>query len=338
MVNTSPRGIRTGENDMSKKWTDPLDRLIKADETARTLKDYLDIQPPDQKEEISSNGGRVARSQEIVEIDVKKIVRWQHKDRPEDELGNINDLADTFLSIGQQQPCILRHSKTMDGYYELIVGERRWKAAELAHKKLKSIICDVDDKTASIIQAIENEKRVDLSEYAKGMSYADKIEKGLLTQKDLIEILGISKQQVTRLLSYKRIPQPILKAIGDFRKVSARTAEEIARLANKGEEYVQILIDLAEKISLGKCGHNAIKKEIEKNLSKNKKDKLPINKKILSKNGRHLFTWRLDNNATPSIHFPKDIIKLFEEEIIVFDELTTEVKEWIANKLTNIQE
>ncbi len=324
----------------AKKWLDPLDRLLEADEKSRTVKECLTS--------ISQHSGPIAENEPnkirqtstsltIEEIDVKKIIRWKYKDRPENELGDIKELAETFKSVGQQQPCILRASKEFSGKYELIVGERRWKAAELAGLKLKAVVRDFDDKEAALIQAVENERRQDLSEYAKGMSYADKIEQGLLAQKDLIEILGISKQQVSRLLSFRKIPQPLFDAIEDFRKVSARTAYELARLANKDNTHLHILIEMAEKIRDGKFGQKRIEKELNEKLLK-KETPMPSNRKISGNDGRHLFTWRLDNNATPSIHFPKDIIKLFNVNAIDFDDLTQEIKKCLSKRLGNLNE
>ena len=183
----------------------------------------------------------------IIEIDTDKITRWEHKDRPKKELGNIGDLAKTFKDIGQQQPCIARPSPSKDGQYEIIVGERRWKAAQSLGYKLKVIIQDLNDKEASLIQAVENEKRKDLSDYAKGMSYHNKITAGILKQSDLINILGISKQQISRLLSFSKIHPKVKEAISDFSNISARTAEEIKRLSNKDDRHINALISLSEK-------------------------------------------------------------------------------------------
>lgn len=274
---------------------------------------------------------------DLVEIDVKNIIRWQYKDRPENELGNIEELADTFKTIGQQQPCILRVSKDFPGKYELIVGERRWRAAEIAKVKLKAIVHQqLDDKTAALIQAVENEKRSDISEFAKGMSYADKIERGIISQKDLTDILGISKQQVTRLVSYRNIPDLLFNAIDDFRKVSARTAYELSRLANKSNEALSILIELADKIREGKYGANRLNAEIEKRLSK-KSSGADLSAKVVGSDGRHLFTWRKDNNASPSIHFPNDISKLIHDSSISFEDLTNDFKECLSKRLDGLK-
>ena len=273
----------------------------------------------------------------IHEIDPDIIHRWSGKDRPENELGDIEDLAKGFKTIGQQVPCIIRPHKSLNGQYELIVGECRWRASKLAKIKLKAVIQDIDDRMASLIQAVENEKRNNLSDFAKGMSYAKKIESGLLKQKDLIEILGISKQQVSRLLSFNKIPKPLFNAIKDFRKVSARTAEELSRLSAKGDNYIDALIDLAPKIETGKFGGNRVIKEVDKIINPSEAI-IHSNKKIFDIDGRHLFTWRLDNNSSPSIHFPKDIIKLINSEDINLNHITQEFKLCLAKKLSALKE
>ena len=321
---------------MAKKWADPLDRLLEADEKASVL-DYLNPINKKKAEMASQQESETAFNSskyEILEINTNDIIRWIHKDRPENELGNISELADTFKSVGQQQPCILRPSKSGEKKYELIVGERRWRAAELAKLPLKAIVKDIDDKKAALIQAIENEQRNDISEFAKGMSFANKIEKGLISQKDITEILGINKQQVTRLLSYSRIPKPLFAAIEDFRKVSSRTAYELVRLANKDEKHLSILIKMADKISDGSYGQKKIEQEIKKSLS-NFKNTLTENKKVIGQSGKHLFTWRIDGNAIPSIHFPREILNLINEKAMNFDEITEILKTYIDQKVKN---
>lgn len=266
-----------------------------------------------------------------------KIKRWSEKDRPQNELGNIEDLANSFKLIGQQVPCIVRPINSNNYEFELIVGECRWEAAKTANTSLKVIIRDIDDRMACLVQAVENEKRSNLSEFARGMSYANKIAKGFLSQKDLVEILGISQQQVSRLLSFKKIPKELLDAIGDFRLVSARTAEELSRLSRKGREHIEILINISSKIKSGKCGHNTINKIINRHLSQHCSDK-KMNTKIYAPDGRHLFTWRLDNNSVHSIHFPNDIIKLIESEKLNFDDLNMELRQWLTKKLINLND
>lgn len=272
----------------------------------------------------------------IIEVMPSKIKKWQFKDRPDNELGDITALADEFKSIGQQQPCIVRPLPSDSQYdYELLIGERRWRAALLAGIALKVIVSKMGDTDAALAQAAENESRKDLSDYAKGMSFSNLIDHGVLKQKDLIEKLGKSKQYVSALLSFSKIPPELTQAIGDMSKVSARTSETIVRLSRDGEQSMQALISLAPIIEKGMLGNKTLPARIAKLLS-DKDLKKNTNRKILSRDGRHMFTWRTDNNALPSIHFPKQINSLFEKEKINMEELTQDLLTVLEEKLNKL--
>ncbi|MFK7761586.1 MAG: ParB/RepB/Spo0J family partition protein [Candidatus Midichloriaceae bacterium] len=273
-----------------------------------------------------------SNNEKIIEIDVSNIIRWKFKDRPENELGDIKALAQTFQSVGQQQPCIVRPTKD-NGVYELIVGERRWRAAQLLGINLRVIVKNFDDKTAALIQAIENEKRDDLSEYAKGTSYSEKISNGLITQKDLIEILGISKQQVTRLLSFSKIPQVICDKIKSFKNVTARTAYEISRMSQKGDDHINIILNLAEKINSGKIGANKLILEIEKQLSLCKNtNQIHENYKTYY-NNNHLFSLSKNKENKYIIKFSDFINNHLKNNKEDCDYIINTIKETIIKKL-----
>ncbi|BCD92667.1 hypothetical protein fh0823_28040 (plasmid) [Francisella halioticida] len=289
-----------------KKWADPLDKLLSADNKISSINEYLS----------STSSDTVVHS-----IPSSKILRWEGKDRPENELGNLDALAHSMKTVGQQVPCIVRPK---NDHYELIVGECRWRAAIIANINLKAIICEIDDRTASIIQAVENEQRNDLSDYAKGMSYYRKIQRGILTQKDLIEVLNISKEQVTKLLSFSKIPKNVNEAIKDFRKVSARTSYEISRLSRKSMEHQEAIIYYADKIREGKLGSSSIIKLVDKRLSEGNYYK----KQFYSKSGDILFTYK-NENKQKSLHFSSKIINKLNDEMI--ERITKEVLECLDN-------
>lgn len=284
----------------SKKWQDPLEKLLNADKKVSSIDEYLS----------SSTNGNIIHT-----INPNNILRWEGKDRPENELGDIESLANSLKRIGQQVPCIVRPKGSK---YELIVGECRWRASILANIDLKVIIHNIDDRTASIIQAVENEQRNDLSDYAKGMSYFNKIQKGILTQKDLVDVLNISKQQVTKLLSFSKIPVKVNNAINDYRKVSARTAYEISRLSNKSIDHQEAIIYYADKIRDGKIGSSSIVKLVDKKLSEEKY----YNNKFYSKQGEILFTFR-NENKQKSLHFSSKIADKLDDKMI--EKITKEV-------------
>lgn len=276
-------------------------------------------------------------SEEVCLIDTSDISNWEYHDRPTEELGDIDALAQDFINVGQQQPCIVRPTPIGTKFkYELIIGERRWRAAKQANIKLKVIIKDLSDNEAAICQAAENDNRKDLSDYAKGMSYSRLIEKGILKQKDLIEKLGRPRQYISALLSYSKIPDEIIKSIGDMTHVSCRTAETINRLAKKGDVYIEAILSKADSIRNGKIGHNKLSEIVLKQISSSHLSNKKVKNKIYSSNGRHLFTWRKDNNDLPSLHFPKDISVLLDNKIDL-EKLTEKLTEVIENELSKLK-
>ena len=301
---------------MGKKWGDPLEKLLAADSEAKNVEEY--ISEAKSKKQVNAHKiqdpAATTSSNTIHEVDAHQITRWSGKDRPENEKDGVDNLITSFKKVGQQVPCILRPTQNKAYQYELIAGECRWLAAKALNVPLKAIIQDLDDRMAALVQAIENEQRNDLSDYAKGISYAKKISEGILTQKDLVDVLGISKQQVSRLISFSKIPQELMDAINDFRKVSARTAYELSRIGNKDQDHLNALLSLAERIKNGKMGSDSIIKNVNNLLSKKEKRSSAI--KITSTSGQHLFTERLDNNHLTSYHLPQTIEKSVDHEYI----------------------
>lgn len=258
-----------------------------------------------------------SNEQEVVHsVDPSIISNWSYHDRPENELGDLDELARDMLENGQIQPCIVRLATTMPTSkykYELIVGERRWRAALKTGMNLKIIIRPLDDHNAAILQAGENDQRQDLSEYAKGMSYAKLIEADILSRDDLLTKLNKSKSSIRNLLSFARIDNEIKTAIADLSKLSAATAYEIARLAEKGPLYKEALITIAPTIRGSNISDKRLNTLVQTWVNQQNTERpivAPITKtahEITSKDGRHIFTWRNNLRGTRFIAFPKNI-------------------------------
>ncbi len=283
-------------------------------------------------------------SEKLCNLDTSQIVNWAYHDRPESELGDIDSLANDLIKIGQQQPCIVRPHPSQQNYFELIIGERRWRAAQKAGVKLKVIVRHLDDNEAALAQAAENDNRTDLSDYAKGMHFARLIEKGIIKQRDLTEKLGKSRQYVSSILSFSKLPTEIINAIGltNMKNVSASMAERIKQLCDKGDEYLHLIKEHAEKIASGKIGRAKLEACISNNIIKRtKKDSgssdLLNGKviKIITKSGRHVGSLRNDNNYLPSWHYPKSIVSSLGVDKII--EISREIGEMVEEKLNDLK-
>ena len=267
----------------------------------------------------------------IIEIPTAEIKNWDYHDRPENELGDLEALANEFKEIGQLQPCIVRELKDhSSGFvYELIVGERRWRAAQIADLPLKVVVKDLSDSEAAIMQASENYNRQDLSDFARGISYSKLIDEGIINAAQLTKALQISKQQISRLLSFGKIPKEIIESVKDMSLVSARTAEHIKQLSNKGELYIEAIISCSEKIREGKVGYEKLNEYVENFLNTNFKTR-KTSEKLFSRNGMHLFTIKNHDGLSPSFQFNKETVNLLKQKNI-------DIRN-IAHKITQILE
>ena len=241
----------------------------------------------------------------VLEIDPSLISNWEFHDRPEDELGDIEALSNDMKTIGQQQPCIVRllqkNPNKGEAQYEIIAGERRWRDSILANISLKVIVKKIDDSTAALIQIAENENRKNLSDFARANSLQKLIDNNILRQIDLVSKLNKSKQYISTLLSYQKIPINVSHSIGNFTRVSASLAEKIKQLSLKGEHYQNAIIELGDKIRKGKLGKASLEAAVLKKINN---DKTMI-KRIHNKDGEHIFSFQYYKKSIASIQFTK---------------------------------
>lgn len=134
----------------------------------------------------------------IQEIDVNLIIPNKDQPRKNFDLDKIISLSDSIAEHGLLQPIVLKRSGS---YYEIIAGERRWRATKhLGLKKIPSIIRDVDDFTIAQLALIENVQREDLNPIEEGLAYQKLIEEYKITQEKLSKIVGKSRSYLTNTI------------------------------------------------------------------------------------------------------------------------------------------
>jgi ParB family chromosome partitioning protein len=135
----------------------------------------------------------------------------------------LHELASSIRQHGIVQPIVVRTIGR--DRYEIIAGERRWRAAQLAGLvEIPVIIRDVDDKTALEIAIVENVQRADLNPLEEALGYEQLIAEYGYTQNDLGEIIGKSRSHVANSLRLLKLPEPVrdLLAAGSLSAGHAR--------------------------------------------------------------------------------------------------------------------
>ena len=173
-------------------------------------------------------------------------------------------LADSIAVHGVVQPLTVRQLDT--GYYQIIAGERRWRAARLAGlQEIPAVIVEADDKKTMELALIENLQRQDLNAIEEALGYQALIKEYSMTQEDTAASVGKSRSAVTNALRLLTLPTDVLELVRNG-KLSAGHARAVLSL--KGEK---LQLEASNKIiNLGLSVRQA--ETLCKNLAKPEKD------------------------------------------------------------------
>lgn len=128
----------------------------------------------------------------------------------------LQDLADSIRVHGIIQPLTVR--RLSSGYYQIIAGERRWRAAKLAGlKEIPAVVIEADDRKAAELAMIENLQREDLNPIEEAAGYKTLIEEYGLTQEETARQVGKSRPAVANALRLLDLPDPVKQLLEEGR-------------------------------------------------------------------------------------------------------------------------
>ena len=155
----------------------------------------------------------------------------------------LETLADSIAAYGVLQPIIVRENEDIKGTYEIIAGERRWRASKMAGlTEIPAVVFDGDELKAAQVALIENIQREDLNPVEEAFGYGALIEKFGLTQEQVAKQVGKSRSAVANMLRLLDLPSEVLEMLKDG-TISAGHAR--ALLAIDDED---LIIEFANKI------------------------------------------------------------------------------------------
>ena len=154
---------------------------------------------------------------------------------------SLAELADSIAKLGIIQPIVVR--SLPNGYYRIIAGERRWRAAKMAGlSEVPVVIKNVDELTAAAMTMVENLQREDLNPIEEAMGYKYLAENHNMTQEEISRQVTKSRSVVANALRLLSLPEEILKYI-ESNEISAGHARALLAIDDPEE---QVLI--AERI------------------------------------------------------------------------------------------
>ncbi|GAB6052435.1 ParB/RepB/Spo0J family partition protein [Magnetospira thiophila] len=162
----------------------------------------------------ASNDGTSSRLAKIVPIEHLKPSRFQPRHRIEEE--GIQDLVRSIKSKGVLSPLLVRRDPQQPNQFEIIAGERRWRASQLAQlHEVPVIIREMDDQEALEIALVENLQRQDLSPLEEAEGYRRLMDEFSHTQEQLAQAVGKSRSHVANMMRLLGLPDPVKAMVED---------------------------------------------------------------------------------------------------------------------------
>lgn len=165
-------------------------------------------------------------SETVEQVELSKIRPNPYQPRREFDKQALKELAKSIDESGVFQPVILRQPNPQLERYELIAGERRFRASKLAHKKtIPAIIRSMTDEQVMEAAILENLQREDLTPLEEAQGYATLMDKLSLTQAEVAQKLGKSRPYIANYLRLLGLPDQIKQLVdnGDLSMGQART-------------------------------------------------------------------------------------------------------------------
>jgi ParB family chromosome partitioning protein len=178
---------------------------------AKRAKDTLDYLAVLAQETTTSLEAAAARGK-LTELPLESIVRSPYQSRQDFDQAKLTELANTIREHGVLQPVIVRARQSG---YELVTGERRWRAAQLAGiVTIPAIVRDVDDDQAAALILVENLQRSDLNPIEEAEGYQTLMSRGL-SQQAVATAVGKSVSAISRMIGLLKLDESIKEWLQD---------------------------------------------------------------------------------------------------------------------------
>lgn len=241
----------------------------------------------------------------ILYVSVDEIIPNRFQPRLAFDEKELNSLSESIKKYGVIQPIVLRK---IGEKYEIIAGERRYKASLLAGlNKIPAIINQTDDNTSAEIALLENLQRKNLTVIEESQSYKKLLDRGF-TQNEIANKLGVSQSSIANKLRLLNLPKEVQEALL-YNKISERHARSLLSLNNKEKQ-----IELLNKIINEKLTVKQTEEEISNILNKKEEYSVGINKLALNNPNEKLVQEYLNIEVPEVIKIGQNITKETEEQ------------------------
>ena len=173
---------------------------------------------------------------------------------------SLEELADSIKTYGVIQPIVVTKK---EGYYAIVAGERRWRAAKIAElEEIPAIIRDDDEQTNKEIALIENIQREDLNPYEKALGIRQLMDKYGLTQEQVAKKIGKSRSSVSNTVRVLYLTPDVLELVKQG-KLSEGHCKALAGISDPKRQYEAAIrmIERGESVRQAESKNRTTKKE-----------------------------------------------------------------------------
>lgn len=197
----------------------------------------------------------------ITDIDINKLVAGTYQPRSRMEMERLKELADSIREQGVIIPIVVRPIK--GGKYEIIAGERRFRASKLADRKtVPAIVRRVQDKDALAMALIENMQREDLNAMEEALGIKRLIDEFGYTHEQAAQAIGRSRPATSNLLRLLALAKPVQRMLADAKLEMGHAR---ALLSLTGAEQIQLAnLIVAKSLSVREAERLSEKRKEEK--------------------------------------------------------------------------
>ncbi len=192
-----------------------------------------------------------SKNEEFLEIDLDLIEPNSEQPRSKFTEESLEELAQSIRTNGVVQPILVRRKS---GKFQIVAGERRWRAAQRAGlKKIPTIIKEISDNKLLELALIENIQRQDLNAIEEARAYKNLIETVGLTQEMIAERVGKNRTVITTYLRLLKLPNDILKFVEDEKITAGHArallmAENVASQRSLAQKIVEMSLSVRETV------------------------------------------------------------------------------------------
>lgn len=198
-------------------------------------------------------------SEQVQEIFVEDIIPNRFQPRLTFDEKALQELSDSIKVHGVIQPLVLRK---VGNKYEIIAGERRYKASCMAGlKKVPAIVRELTDNESAEIALIENIQRKNLSSIEEAQSYKNLLQRGYITQDELAKKLGVSQPTIANKLRLLNLCDEVQNALLN-EQISERHARSLLQIDNPDEQKKMVNRIIKERLTVKQLD-NEIKKLLQ---------------------------------------------------------------------------